>query len=266
MGDALLQKTYTTDFLQKKRVKNTGIMPQYYVDDDHPAIIPKELFLAVQEEMARRGSVEDCKGRKRSFSANHCFTRLIVCGECGDQFNRIHWNNRGKKSIVWRCATRLGKKGECNARTVNEEALKDAFVAALNQILAGKQEFLLQLKKNIECVLTGGNSESTAEIDAKLADLERQLVAKAEEHEDYTDIASEIYALRKQRDELTMSENARNDYLKRIEELETYIDSQPARVDTFDDSLVKRMLKRATVYEDRIVFDFHSGVSVEVNM
>ena len=63
-----------------------------------------------------------------------------------------------------------------------------------------------------------------------------------------------------------MSENARNDYLKRIEELETYIDSQPARVDTFDDSLVKRMLKRATVYEDRIIFEFHSGVNVEVNM
>ena len=182
------------------------------------------------------------------------------------QFNRIHWNNRGKKSIVWRCATRLRDKNGCHARTINEEGLKATFVEALNRIIAEKQEYLLQLKRNIESVLTGGNSESTAEIDAKLADLERQLVAKAEEHEDYTDIASEIYALRKQRDELTMSENARNDYLKRIDELETYIDSQPARVDTFDDSLVKRMLKRATVYEDRIIFEFHSGVSVEVNM
>lgn len=266
MGDALLQKTYTVDFLKKKRIKNNGEMPQYYVDDNHPAIIPKELFLAVQEEMARRGSVEDCKGRKRSFSANHCFTRLIVCGECGDQFNRIHWNNRGKKSIVWRCATRLRDKNGCHARTINEEGLKAAFVEALNRIIAEKQEYLLQLKRNIESVLTGGNSESTAEIDAKLADLERQLVAKAEEHEDYTDIASEIYALRKQRDKLTMSENARNDYLKRIEELESFIDEQPTKINNFEESLVKRMLKRATVYEDRIIFEFHSGVNVEVNM
>lgn len=167
---------------------------------------------------------------------------------------------------MWRCATRLGKKGECNARTVNEEALKDAFVAALNQILAGKQEFLLQLKKNIECVLTGGNSESTAEIDAKLADLERQLVAKAEEHEDYTDIASEIYALRKQRDKLTMSENARNDYLKRIEELESFIDEQPTKINNFEESLVKRMLKKVTVFGDKLEFEFLSGVIVEVNM
>lgn len=124
----------------------------------------------------------------------------------------------------------------------------------------------MQLKKNIEVVLTGGDFESTSEIDAKLADLERQLVAKAEEHEDYTDIASEIYALRKQRDELTMSENTRNDYLKHIKELETYIDSQPAKVESFDESLVKRMLKKVTVYEDRIIFEFHSGVNVETNM
>lgn len=52
MGDALLQKTYTVDYLNKKRVKNTGIMPQYYVEGDHEAIIPKEIFLMVQEEMA----------------------------------------------------------------------------------------------------------------------------------------------------------------------------------------------------------------------
>ena len=202
-------------------------MPQYYVDDNHPAIIPKELFLAVQEEMARRGSVEDCKGRKRSFSANHCFTRLIVCGECGDQFNRIHWNNRGKKSIVWRCATRLRDKNGCHARTINEEGLKAAFVEALNRIIAEKQEYLLQLKRNIESVLTDGNSESTAEIDAK---------------------------------------HARNDYLKRIEELESFIDEQPTKINNFEESLVKRMLKKVTVFGDKLEFEFLSGVIVEVNM
>ena len=37
MGDALLQKTYTKDFLNKKRVKNNGDVPQYYVEDDHEA-------------------------------------------------------------------------------------------------------------------------------------------------------------------------------------------------------------------------------------
>ena len=167
---------------------------------------------------------------------------------------------------MWRCATRLRDKNGCHARTINEEGLKAAFVEALNRIIAEKQEYLLQLKRNIESVLTDGNSESTAEIDAKLADLERQLVAKAEEHEDYTDIASEIYALRKQRDELTMSENARNDYLKRIEELESFIDEQPTKINNFEESLVKRMLKKVTVFGDKLEFEFLSGVIVEVNM
>lgn len=47
MGDALLQKTYTVDYLSKKRIKNNGIMPQYYVENDHEAIIPKDIFMRV---------------------------------------------------------------------------------------------------------------------------------------------------------------------------------------------------------------------------
>ena len=54
IGDALLQKTYTTDFLNKTRVKNNGLVPQYYVEGDHEAIIPKDIYLQVQEELVRR--------------------------------------------------------------------------------------------------------------------------------------------------------------------------------------------------------------------
>ena len=53
IGDALLQKTYTTDFLNKTRVKNNGLVPQYYVEGNHEAIIPKEIYLQVQEELFR---------------------------------------------------------------------------------------------------------------------------------------------------------------------------------------------------------------------
>lgn len=189
MGDALLQKTYTTDFLRKKRVKNTGIMPQYYVDDNHPAIIPKELFLQVQEEMAKRGSVTDCMGRKRGFSANHCFTKLVFCADCGELFRRVHWNNRGKKSIVWRCTSRLDKKGECSARTLNEDKLKAAFVNALNQLQSGRNEYLIQLQKNIENVLNTCSDDEEGKIDIRLDELQRELIDRAGRHEDYTEIA-----------------------------------------------------------------------------
>ncbi|MFR0666882.1 MAG: recombinase family protein [Faecalimonas umbilicata] len=82
IGDALLQKTYTTDFLNKTRVKNNGILPQYYVEGDHEAIIPKEIYMRVQEELVRRRVVRvSANGKKRSYSSNHCFSQLIICGD-----------------------------------------------------------------------------------------------------------------------------------------------------------------------------------------
>lgn len=59
MGDALLQKTFTTDFLTKKRVKNDGIYAQqYYVENTHPEIIPKDIFMQAQQELDRRKSMK----------------------------------------------------------------------------------------------------------------------------------------------------------------------------------------------------------------
>ena len=83
MGDALLQKTYTIDFLNKKRGKNNGVLPQYYIEDDHEAIIPKEIYMKVQEEMARRSSERDKNGIRRGFSANNPFSQIITCECCG---------------------------------------------------------------------------------------------------------------------------------------------------------------------------------------
>ena len=65
IGDALLQKTYTVDFLSKKRVKNNGIVPQYYVENSHEPIIPRDLFMQVQEEMVRRANLRGGKGCKK---------------------------------------------------------------------------------------------------------------------------------------------------------------------------------------------------------
>ena len=91
IGDALLQKTYTTDFLNKTRVKNNGIVPQYYVEGNHEAIIPKDIFLRVQEDLVRRRVVKtSANGKKRSYSCNHCFAQIVICGECGEMFRRIH--------------------------------------------------------------------------------------------------------------------------------------------------------------------------------
>ena len=54
IGDTLLQKKYTVDSLSKKRVKSSGIEPQYYLENSYEPIIPRDLYMQVQEEMLRR--------------------------------------------------------------------------------------------------------------------------------------------------------------------------------------------------------------------
>ena len=138
IGDALLQKTYTVDFLTKKRVKNNGIVPQYYVTDNHEAIIPRDLFMRVQEEMQRRANLHSGKDRKkRVYSSKYALSSIVYCSKCGDIYRRIAWNNRGKRSNVWRCVTRVESGPDaCDADTIQETELQEAVIKATNSVLS----------------------------------------------------------------------------------------------------------------------------------
>lgn len=172
MGDALLQKTYTIDFLNKKRGKNNGTLPQYYIEDDHEAIIPKDIFMRVQEEMARRSSERDLNGRRQGFSANHAFSHMVTCECCGEHFRRLHWNNRGKKTIVWRCKTRLEDKTRCMARTVSEDELQQGFIDALNEMIENSDGYLSHLKTAINLC----NPQSAEAIAVRMNQLQQELI------------------------------------------------------------------------------------------
>lgn len=173
MGDALLQKTYTIDFLTKKRIKNNGAVPQYYVEGNHPAIIPKDIFLLVQDELARRCSLNKGNdGKRRCYSSSHCLAQIVICGECGEFFRRVHWNNNGCKSIVWHCCSRLDNTGHiCHARTVNEELLKEITIEAINRVLYDKDSFLQTLQSNIASVVLKSEKLSLETIDQRLDEL-----------------------------------------------------------------------------------------------
>ena len=265
IGDALLQKTYTTDFLNKTRVKNNGIVPQYYVEGNHEAIIPKDIFLRVQEELVRRRVVKtSANGKKRSYSCNHCFSQIVICGECGEMFRRLHWNNRGVKSIVWRCISRLESTGlECHARTINEPVLQDAVVKAINQMLGDKSSYQLQL--NIASVIRASQATSVENIDEKLMVLQQELIQKAQSKEAYDEIADEIFRLRELCQQTTVDTAARDEQIKRINDLQDYIAQQTTHLTEFDESLVRRWIKQITIWDDHITVELKSGVSIDVD-
>lgn len=266
MGDALLQKTYTTDFLNKTRVKNNGIVPQYYVEDDHEAIIPKEIFMMVQEELARRKVVKtSANGKKRSYSSNHCLSQKIICGECDEMYRRIHWYSHGRKTVVWRCISRLESTGvECHARTIHEKDLQEIVVIALNELLGNKSKYQKLLQQNIATVIRASAEETTKEIDKKLIELQKELVKKANDKDSYDEIAEQIFELRDKRQQFTMDTAQRDEQLKRITVLQDFIKDQTTDLKEFDETLVVRWLKQITVYSDHCTVELKSGLKVNV--
>ncbi len=264
-GDALLQKSYTVDFLTKKKKVNEGEIPQYYVEGNHEAIIPKEIFLRVQDEMARRRAVRGNSGKKRTYSCSHCFAQLVYCGERGEMFRRIHWNNRGCKSIVWRCISKLESTGlECHARTVNEESLQQVVVKALNELLTHKESYQQQLQANIAYVIRLSAQDEVQAINEQLIKLQQELLDKVSKRQNYDDIADEIFKLREKKEKTNIDTSARDEQIGRITELQVFIKQQSSELTEFDENLTRRWIKKITIYDDKYTVEFKSGVSVDI--
>ncbi len=150
-------------------------------------------------------------GKKRSYSCKHCFSQIVICGECGNMFRRLHWNNRGVKSIVWRCISRLEFTGlECHARTTNELVLQNTVVKAINQMLGDKSNYQAQLQLNIAAVIRASQATAIDSIDEKLMPLQQDLIQKANSKENYDEIADEIFRLRELRQKTAVDTVARD--------------------------------------------------------
>lgn len=268
IGDALLQKTYTVDFLTKKRVKNTGIVPQYYVQDDHPAIIPRDLYMQVQEEMVRRSNLRSGEvAKKRVYSSKYALSSMVWCSKCGDVYRRVQWNNRGKHSTVWRCCTRVQQgPSACDARTIVEEDLQDAVLQAINKVLGCKDTFLPTLQANIEKVISGGADSEATIIDTRLEELQKELLKRANSKMDYEDIAEKIYALREQKQGAFEKAAEREGEKQLMEEMITFLNEQTLEVEGYDENLLRKLIQRVTVYGEKYKVEFKSGIEVDIEV
>lgn len=263
-----MQKTYTTDFLTKKRIKNNGTVPQYYVEGDHEAIIPKDLFMQVQAELVRRRAVHvSPTGKKRGFSCNHCFAQMVFCGECGELYRRVHWNNHGCKSIVWRCISRLELRSaemNCTNQTVNELLLKEVTVKAINQILTERKVFLKQLQENVAKAVVGADALSLDGIQARLDELQKELIKKANNKQDYDAIADEIFRLRDQKEQSEHDSHHRDEIMNWIKELQDFIADRETDITEFDETLANKLIEKITVFADRFAVTFKSGLTIDI--
>ena len=275
MGDALLQKTYITDCISKKVKKNMGERPMYYVENNHPAIIPRETFDQVQKEMTRRSSKRKVlqksgKTELGKYSGKYALTELLVCGECGSPYKRVTWARNGKKRIVWRCVSRLefGTKYCHNSQTLDESRLHNAILAAMNEYAAIRQEvcpdvlamveeakramsqagaMLLELKKRMDEV-SQEQSDVLDRLLANMADAELNARMKA-----LTDEKEALKAqiLKVQQKEVSMAEQA-----AKRQQMWDSLKECSAGYTEFDDEFVRQIIRKITV-EDAETIHVH---------
>lgn len=267
MGDALLQKTITTDFIEKTRIKNDGSVPQYYVKDSQEAIIPKDIYVQVQEEMVRRANLfsgEQGK-KKRVYSSKYALSSICTCSKCGDVYRRIAWNNRGKHSIVWRCCTRVENGPDaCDAATIQESELQEATVRAINMLLRSSPSMKKILVQNIEDAIADDNLDELERINSILAVKQKELVRLAHAKKDYTVLADEIDMLRDKKQELLVKKAESEGFKKRIKEMEYFLGETNQELTQYDESMVRKYIENIAIYNDRFVVSFKSGINIDI--
>ena len=189
IGDALLQKTYITDCISKKVKKNQGERAMYYVENNHPAIISREMFDQVRNEMTRRSSKRKVlqksgKTELGKYSGKYALTELLVCGECGSPYKRVTWARNGKKRIVWRCVSRLefGTQYCHNSPTLDESKLHSAILASMNEFAVIRQEGCPDVLAMAEEA-----KQALSQAGAKLLELKKHMETVSREQSDLLD-------------------------------------------------------------------------------
>ncbi len=165
-GSALLQKSFTTDFLTKKKKINEGEVPQYYIDESHEAIISPEDFEQVQLEMARR------KKLGKQYSGNSLFAAKIVCADCGCFFGSKVWHSTSKyRRVIWQCNNKFKGEHFCTTPHLYESEIQQKFLNAFSRyfeqrdvVIRNCQFVLNQLKMQDEHNVAELSTENRTEI------------------------------------------------------------------------------------------------------
>ena len=266
-GDALLQKTYTTDFLTKKKNINRGELPQYYVENNHEAIVDRETFDAVQQ-------VLENKGRK---SSTTIFSSKLVCGDCGHFFGSKVWHSTSKyRRVIYQCNEKYKGISKCSTPHVTEEEVIQWFISAVNQILDNRIEVI----DNLYVLLSIGNLEvideqikvleSEAEVVSQLVanlvsenaiirqDQDKYLKKYNQLTSKYEGIVQDIESLELQRMQKSKRNKELQDFIGTLEKLGKVLTD-------FDELLWESLVESVMINEDKgAKFKFKNGAVVAI--
>lgn len=269
-GSALLQKSFTVDFLTKKTKVNEGEVPQYYVEDSHPAIIEPWEWEQLQAELERR---KNSRTRHRQTSP---FSGKILCADCGGIFGAKTWHSTDRyRRVIWQCNDKFKGEHKCETPHLTEKRLKELFLSALGAYLSDRETVIVRLR-DTQRVLT-----DTDFIDEDIRTLEEELTAVTEmlrlcieenaanatteetyraTHAElcrrFEETEARLTSLQKQRDRMKADAIAIGGMMFELGEL-------TALPLTFDEKLWNGTIDHVIVYADeRVVFCFKDGKEI----
>ena len=282
-GDALLQKTFIQDCISKKVIRNNGQLDKYLVQDHHEGIVSRDVFYAVQMELARRraqtgGTSKSAPTGRSKYSGKYILTNLMFCGHCGTGYRRCVWNKGGIKRAVWRCGSRLdyGAKYCKRSETLDEAPLQQAILNAINSVMASRDALESQLLGAMEQELASipGETMSLADIDRTLAKLEKQfnsLLAEASAAggtEDYAErfrmISNSMADLKEHKARIKQICQENEQVSQRIKAASMAMSAYSAELTEWDQSVVYQLVEKVTVLaKNKIKVTLRDGSEVE---
>lgn len=227
MGDALLQKTYTVDFMTKKKVINKGIVPQYYVEDDNEPIIPKELFYRVQEELARRASMNKAAvTRKNRDIGRECFKQSSNGSHKQNHQRRWDFVGAFRQNVI----RVIGSYGGEQEPDEYDEKIKEK-----------EEEMVALIAEN-------------ARVDSYTDEFDER----------YRRIAEEITTLKEEQIEARRKTKLADSYEQRLKDMDSFLEKQTCQIPEFDNDLVRRLIASIKVVSaEKLIIQFQSGIVME---
>ena len=270
-GSALLQKSFTVDFLTKKHKVNEGEVPQYYVEESHAAIIPPEEFDLVQAEFIRR------KRMGKSYNSKSIFASRLVCECCGSYYGSKVWHSTSKyRRVIWQCNYKFSNGERCETPHFYEDTIKMKFVTAMNQVIGLREEIIENCMMLCEDFtdtekVQRSIDEVSAEMDT-VAQLIRQLIkqnsATPMDQEvygvEYEKLESRYEKLKIQRDKLLHKKEEAEGKLKFIRSYADALREQTDPITEFSEMLWLRAVDKVIVHKDgTLTFRFKDGTEIK---
>ena len=284
-GDLLLQKYYTVDYLTKKVAVNEGQVPQYLAENNHPPVIPKEVFLQTQAEMARRRQ----NPSEFHYLHNWPLAGRIICGECGCCYRRISDKRYGTAN--YRCEARALKYKhpdiDCHSKGVREEKIQAAVIEAFNRLPEVEAE-LVRLDERLKWVGIQKADELLSAIRERMLPLEEEKNPTDDQRRELEELHGQWAEASAQRAIYADKEVQIKGLLQRIAAIKGMDDGKrdtpehgacadtdefwtitrtaykPGPITEFPDDEVIRFVEKIVVEPDRFIVSFKAGVSIEI--